>query len=200
MRMKPLTKAFIWIAAIASLLGLYFASNIKGYYRFKEICEKEGGLKVYQSLVKGEGWQLLDSTETSSAKYLLHVYDGIGFVRYRTAKGDEFDVTRQSQQRDSFGNLIYLESPSELALSPKYTYVEQRLIVEDSERIQRYRTSISDFSTKKILVDYQDFVYQPFSVQWGYGGGIACSLQDKPSDQQPNRTREDQISKAFGLK
>ena len=54
--MNSLIKFTIWVTAFVVLVGLYFASNIYGYYRFKSICAKEGGLKVYQPLQKGVGW------------------------------------------------------------------------------------------------------------------------------------------------
>lgn len=198
--MRLLTKALIWFVAIAALIGLYFFSNIKGYYRFKEICEKEGGLKVYQPLEKGVGWQTLEFSGASSAKYLLELSDGIEYVRFRTAKGEEFDLKRKSQARDSFGNPSYEEIPSNSQFEPRYVYAEQQIAFEDLPRTQHYKTTIAEASTKKILVQYQDFVYRPFTIDWGYGAGMACSMQDKPTDQQPNRAREDALLKAFANK
>ena len=39
--MKLMSKLLAWLAGTAMLTGLYFSDNIRGYYRFKEICEKK---------------------------------------------------------------------------------------------------------------------------------------------------------------
>lgn len=75
--MKPFFKFIIIVSIIPLLIGLYFFDNIKGYYRFKQYCEKEGGLKVYEAIKKGVGLLAKDKDEAHSAALL----ENIGFVR-----------------------------------------------------------------------------------------------------------------------
>lgn len=79
-------KKFLIIISIIFLsIFAFFFSNIKGYYRFKQYCEAEGGLRVYEPLEKNVGW-LADDFENARLVALLDRGD---FVRYTDKNGRE---------------------------------------------------------------------------------------------------------------
>lgn len=46
-----------WTIIIFVLIGAFFFDNIRGYYRFKALCEAHQELDVYQKLDTNVGWQ-----------------------------------------------------------------------------------------------------------------------------------------------
>ncbi len=67
----------IILAIVLSIAG-YFSDNIKGYYKFKQYCLKEGGLVFHRPLKKNVGWIAKNRSEAQ----LVSTRDHIGFVRY----------------------------------------------------------------------------------------------------------------------
>ncbi|WP_028450738.1 hypothetical protein [Chitinibacter tainanensis] len=86
--MQEFKKFIIILAMVVGLILIIFNENIRGYYRFKAICEKESGLRVYQKLEQGVGW-LADSY--SNARYVATI-QGVGFVRYVGQDGITYDL------------------------------------------------------------------------------------------------------------
>src|SRR5437868_10592772 len=71
-------KFLIFISIIFLSIFAFFFSNIKGYYRFKQYCEAEGGLRVYEPLERNVGWAAKDKEHAA----FTSVLDSVGFVRY----------------------------------------------------------------------------------------------------------------------
>src|SRR5690606_5791895 len=79
MTKKPKIPKWVWVSLLIPLLiGLYFAENIKGQFRFMQYCWKEGGLKVYEPLERGVGWEADSYYRAKSVASM----DGVGFVRF----------------------------------------------------------------------------------------------------------------------
>lgn len=76
--MKAVAKFCGIVLAIFLLVVWFFFDNIKGYYTFKEYCEKEGGLTVYEPLEMNVGWLAKDETDARFTTSL----DNVGYVRY----------------------------------------------------------------------------------------------------------------------
>jgi hypothetical protein len=156
MRMKPLTKALIGIAAIAALLGLYFASNIKGYYRFKEICEKEGGLKISETLILDKGWS---SDKNGGLKPLA--LEGVAFVRFEdgegTQSGDWYRVKKQRVTDDRFD-----KRPINPSNQIKYQYKTTVENMPNELRMQKIEESITDIENGRQVFLYRSFTYEQF--------------------------------------
>jgi hypothetical protein len=83
---KKSTSLYLIILPIVVLL--YFSNNIYGHFRFKYICQRDSGLRVYQKLERDKGW-LVDTKEMAQAVAPLK---GIGFARYFSRSGVAFDV------------------------------------------------------------------------------------------------------------
>lgn len=87
--MRSFFKIMAYLSIIPLFIGLFFFSNIKGYYRFKDYCEKEGGLRVYEPLERNVGWLAKDKYDGRVVALLTCV----GFVRYTDKKdGQTYDI------------------------------------------------------------------------------------------------------------
>jgi hypothetical protein len=73
---------------VAGVMLAYFSDNIRGYYRFKGLCETEGGLRVLHPLRRGVGWL------GRKGDHSLAAFPDVAFLRYRD--GAEFDVRYRS--------------------------------------------------------------------------------------------------------
>jgi hypothetical protein len=80
----------IKLGLVFGVLIIWFWSNIQGYYRFKQYCAREGGLKVYGKVLPDQGWLAVGSDPYN---YKAPFYLGkVAFVRYQDATGARFDV------------------------------------------------------------------------------------------------------------
>lgn len=193
---KSILKILLWPMGVALVLGLYFADNIRGYYRFKELCANEAGLKVYQPLERNVGW-LADKNE---AGYLLYFYSSILFVRYANGEQSLQDLIRTTEKRDSSDD-GFRSQPVDTIKQPLYGFQKRIEVVTNESRITRYKTTVTNLQSGQPAVVYQDFVYRIFSPDWGAGQGTACSsLRRSDSGQRPNRVQETAIQQAFSNK
>lgn len=192
--MNIVLKIFAWSVGIALLIGIYFSDNIRGYYRFKNICQKDAGLRVYEPLQKGEGWQ---TSRKSDAGYLLHYYDGISFVRFLDEKNSPQNLIRTANKNSSSDDGFRLQSIV-ANKSPRYEYHTEAAALPEEIRINRYISTITNLNSGKFSVIYQDFTYRLFKPDWGLGRGTACSSFDRSNGGSgPNNSQEVAIKKVF---
>ena len=69
---------------IVVAIAAYFGDNIRGYYRFKELCETEGGLKVFRPLLKNVGWQASSYEDARSAAHFTQIAFARSEIAFRT--------------------------------------------------------------------------------------------------------------------
>lgn len=160
--MKPLIKAGVWIAAFVTLVGLYFASNIYGYYRFKSICAKEGGLKVYQPLQKSVGWLI---EKNSGGGDPLSMYSA-SYTRFKKDDGSFYDMTMKMPIKEPYFEKDfdkYFEvNVSDISKQPAYELRQIYGAVPDGIRLSRHTIEVIEIATGKTLVAYQQFGYESF--------------------------------------
>jgi hypothetical protein len=154
--MKPLTKVFIWTSVIAALLGLYFASNIKGYYRFKEICRKDSGLTLIQKIQAGQGW--LVSNEYDRAPF---TYSQVAFLRYQSDKdGKTYDIHRADRKRVE--DPQYVIKPADLTKQVKYKYQFSSGKIAKENGVWFDLKEIIDLDTNRLQLQYITYTYKLF--------------------------------------
>ncbi len=155
--MKPFFKFIAIVSIIPLLVGLYFFDNIKGYYRFKQYCEKEGGLRVYEPLEKNVGWWADDYDSAHMAAQLKYV----AFVRYIDKKdGNEYDlqyVGRDPQRDSSFKQL-----PADQSKKIKYFWKNINEKIDGEIRLMRYGEKVLNIDNK-VLVSYNMLGYEKFN-------------------------------------
>jgi hypothetical protein len=152
--MKSSFKLIVIFLIIPLLIGLYFFDNIKGYYRFKQYCEREGGLRVYESLEKNVGWMADGHWEARAASLLNHVE----FVRYRD-KNDKKNYDLKYLGGDSQRNTSYEIKPEDISKVPIYLWADVSRSVHGELRMRNFGYEISRVSDSKIMARYYSFSY-----------------------------------------
>lgn len=154
--MKSFFKFITIVSAAPLLIGLFFFDNIKGYYRFKQYCEKESGFKIYEKLNSGYGWLVDDFGEPMHVAYLK----GVKFVRYKDKLTDKyFDMKYLSG--DPHLKKSFHISDANFDEITKYRWTNVSYFVSGELRLSKYGNEVIDDSGKKILGVYE-FSYAKF--------------------------------------
>ena len=177
-----LLKLAIWPLAAALVIGLYFAGNIKGYYRFKELCAKEAGLKVYQPLERGVGW-LDDGRRIYDAGPMTHE-DAVAFVRYRNEEdGQWYDVYRT--QRVKVGDDPFAQQPADLSKPVIYQRRWSTNKLPNEVRMGITKNEFIDLRTNQTAATYTQLGYSKFNPEntlLAAPSGIGCPEQGGGTD------------------
>ncbi len=186
--MNKITKILTWSAGVILLLGLYFADNIKGYYRFKKLCEQEGGLRLYQPLERDVGW-LSDGdsiTEAASMTYL----EAVAFMRYRNKEdGQWYDVYRVKRLKVS--DLGYAQRPADLSKPVVYQRKWSTKEIPNEIRMGITKEEFFDLRTKKLVASYTLLGYSQFDQDktiLAAPSGIACPIGGGGTDPRTGKT------------
>lgn len=154
--MKPFFKFIVVVFIVSLLIALYFFDNIKGYWRFKHYCEKEGGLKVFEPIKKSVGLLAENKRDARAAAIL----ENIGFVRYKDEDGNFYDIKYIGghPQQDS----SYEKKPSDLSVSLNYEWRFINVFVLGELRLARFGYEIFDANKNSTSVRYSIFYYSRF--------------------------------------
>jgi hypothetical protein len=175
--MRKVFKILVWPVCIALAIGLFFADNIKGYYRFKELCATEAGLKVYQPLERDVGW-FADGDIYSAIP--MTSYDAVAFVRYHNTNEDKwYDVHRAKRLKVS--DLDYTQQPADLSKPVVY---QSRVInhhdLPNEVRMGAQVTEFIDLRVNQLVASYTILGYSKFNPQntlLAAPSGIGCPEQ-----------------------
>ena len=150
-------KHMIWMAILVLLL-VYFSENIYGYYRFKQYCWNEGGLRVYQKLEKNVGW-LANNKRTAMVAAQL---DYIPFVRYPVKKENNrfYDIRYIGGHPGKKASYLEVESNMEIPVKYKWVFTSGRL--DNELRLTRQMDEIIDIKNGKPLIVFKKFSYSKF--------------------------------------
>lgn len=154
--MNPFFKVIAIISILPLLIALYFFDNIKGYYRFKQYCEKEGGLKVFEPIKKGVGLLAKNKEEAHSAALL----ENVGFVRYKDEDGSFYDIKYMGghPQLDS----SYDKKPSDSSLVVNYEWKVINMKFMHELRLGKKGFEIFDITKRIASAKYNIFNYSQF--------------------------------------
>ncbi len=155
--MKALIKFFGILLAIFLLIVWFFFDNIKGYYTFKEYCEKEGGLTVYEPLEKNVGWLAEDKDAAETALLL----GNIDFVRY-TDKDTEITYDMKYLGGDTEKESSFLVSVSDMEKPVIYHWNYVGREVPDELRLYISGYEIKNIKTQRSNVRYHIISYSRF--------------------------------------
>lgn len=158
--MRVLLKLLAWLVGLALMIGLYFSDNIRGYYRFKEICAKEAGLKVFRPLERNIGWTVKGGRieDTGMAVY----FKDVAFVRYRNEKdGNLYDVYRAPKLK--VGDPGYAQQPADLNKTVVYQFsVETIHSLPNEIRTGVQHFDVTELKTSRLAVRYSRLGYSKF--------------------------------------
>jgi hypothetical protein len=152
--MRTLTKLAVLVLAVSVSTLAYFAPNIRGYYRFKEICDAEGGLRVHQRLKRNVGWLVIGGAPTWPLT-LEHV----AFTRGKNRFGKMTDYRYLGGYGPMWRNS---EEPANLAIPVAYEVRWINEQVPNELRLRKYGHEIRDITTGEILVRWYQFNYGTF--------------------------------------
>ena len=172
---KRIFKILIWPVGFALAIGLFFASNIRGYYRFKEICANEAGLHIYQPLERNVGWTVSEGRMVDTG--FMVQFNEVAFVRYHDEKdGNWYDVYRAKKLK--VGDDGYARQPADLSKPVVYKYQTQLVHGMPNElRMGASYTDIFDLRIEKIVLRYSKFSYSKFDQKntiLAAPSGIGC--------------------------
>lgn len=173
--MRLVVKVARVVLAVPVAVLVYFAPNIHGYYRFQQICEEEGGLRIYGKIRKGEGW-LADE----HGRYDPASFEGVSFVRKPDSHGRVVDYRfkggRPGDERS------YEATPANPSIAVAYqikTVVGQ--LVPGELRLERSGYEVSDVSTGQVMVRWYQFRYSRFDrdrTLLAAPSGVYCHLSN----------------------
>lgn len=161
------------------------------YYQFKQLCEAEGGLKVYEKLDKGRGWTV-DKLFDSEAKFYAHTLTNAGFFR---AQGGVGFVPNGAKEKDLV-DIRYLGGPTLPMTSYNISIADLSQIItykiftgvgrERSDRVTRYWFEVRDVATTKVMLRSDQFRYNwrtiPVWHWFGPAGQTGCPLPGYKSE------------------
>lgn len=167
--MKPFFKFIVIVSIIPLLIALCFFDNVKGYYRFKQYCAKEGGLRVYKPIEENVGWLAKNRNEARTAALL----EKMNFVRYVSQEngvvydlyyvggnpgdGRSYAEGKASDEKPSIYEWSYINEKNIGGMRiGKYGY--EIINIKDTSLVARYYMfEYSWFDRSKTLLDSQSF-------------------------------------------
>ncbi len=174
-------KNIIYISIIPLLIGLFFFDNIRGYYRFKELCAVHKELVVYQKLEPNVGWQI-DLNKPYGKDIIeeyLYFMPQIKFFRFKDYRGRQiYDGRFVGNSRvswDKFDHLVrstlndtqedpknYAFLPANFEDKPVYQLENFSENIPNETRLARSGYRIRDLRTNQLMVVIERFGYGLF--------------------------------------
>jgi hypothetical protein len=154
--MSRLTNSALVVPAILLVVLGYFVPNIYGYYRFKVICDKEGGLRVHHKLRRGEGW----AAHASGAYDVASFDDNVPFVRMPDRFGHLFDYRYRGGLPGD--DRSYEATPANTALPVVYEIRSVSEQLSDETRLRRSGFEVREMTTGRLMIRWYQFGYSVF--------------------------------------
>lgn len=164
--MRRLTKVGFVVLAVPLMVLAYFAPNIRGYYRFKEICDVEGGLRVFEKIKKNQGWLVPDGPIG-----LAHIAFQRGKNRFGEARDYRYVGGRLGDDRS------FSESPIDPALVPMYEYRFINVALPGELRTRKFGYEVWDISSGRLMARWYQISYSRFEQErtlLAAPSGIVC--------------------------
>ena len=165
-------KTTLMILIVPALITVFFFDNIRGYYRFKELCGQEKNKQVINKVEPFQGWVLNDGLPSSKwDAFRIASLPYVKYVRYLDYKDKQiYDVkyfgdkepAKNSITKNSSYEEFYDIKHADLNESPTYLW---KKIIEDFPnelRTGRSGDQIVDLRTKKIVVNFTFIGYSLF--------------------------------------
>lgn len=163
-------KKFLIVVSLISLaIFAFFFSNLKGYYRFKQYCEAEGGLRVYEPLERNVGWVAEDKGLAMNAAMLSDVK----YSRYKDTKNSTmYDV-------EYVGGLVANQSSYRFRIAsddkPVYLLSESTVYLDQNNRLKKISYLIDNMVGKKVA-EFNKFYYSVWGGNLGGPDWVSCDV------------------------
>jgi hypothetical protein len=164
----------MWFALCLAAVVLYFATNIRGYYRFKELCAQEGGLRVYQHLTPNVGWQAKKHWGHMGVAHM----ERVAFARY-SDNGTLLDMRYRAGPTGVESS--YEIKPADEPLPVVYELRSVNESLPGELRTSRSGYEVREIATGKLLVRWYQIGFSMFDQDktlLAAPSGQACSPVD----------------------
>ena len=156
-------KIVIFLSIISLLIGLLFFDNIKGYYRFKELCEIEKNNQIIIKVRPNVGWVFNEGIPSTT----LHVFPIADFPHVKFVRFKDYDDKKLYDARYLGGNKSQDKS-YEIKLAnlnefPMYAWEKFETDLPGELRTNRYGDKVIDLKTKKVVVSVTNIGYSLFN-------------------------------------
>ena len=153
----PLARLSLGALAVVAAFGLYFSDNIRGYYRFKEACAKEGGLRLFEPIPMDVGWSADSANDARAAAQLKHVAF-VRFVDKQDGKAYEVRYLKGNPGDDS----SYETTSANLAVPVAYAWHWVSENVPGELRMTRSGVRVVNLATGRIALQWEQIGYSTF--------------------------------------
>lgn len=137
------TAQIIGVLILAILI--YFFDNIKGYYRFKQLCDEHQELIVYKKLEPNVGWQVDVNTRfhRDSVSEYLYFIPQIKFFRFQDYKNRQiYDGWFVGSERVPYERYNWGVYPRPSGDAVNFKFVEGNMDISPIYQIERFTESV----------------------------------------------------------
>jgi len=159
-KIKKIIAGFsVLIVGVVALTAMCFSDNIKGYYKFKHLCDTEGGLKVYEKLEASAGWEV----DYRRNAYVPAAFEEVDFVRFRDSKDESelFDLKYRDGMRDRRKSYDILNA--DISMQTKYKYIYKDSRIDPKLLISKTVYKVIDKEKKSTSIEFISFGYSMFN-------------------------------------
>ena len=168
---STLGMAFVVIPVV--MLVIYFSDNIQGYFKFKHLCETEGGLTVYEKLEPHVGWE----TDQRRIAYIPAEFEEVDFVRFP----DDKDKLKLLDLKYKSGSRNYRKSyeiiNADISSKTKYKFFYSSKMIDDKLLVSKTILKVIDIERKFTHINFVSFGYSMFDrnkTLLGAPSGTVC--------------------------
>ena len=150
------------ILIVPALITVFFFDNIRGYYRFKELCNIEKTKQIVNKVEPNMGWVFNeDVPSTTLLVFPTAALPHVKFVRFK-----DYD-NKQIYDARYLGGRIYSKKSFDVKLAdleqkPVYAWKQIQEEFPKELRTSRYGDQIIDLRTNKVIVNLTNIGYGLF--------------------------------------
>ena len=142
-----------------------------GYYQFKQMCEKEGGLRSFSKVEPNVGWW---ATSEANAEGILVHYPNVLFTRFLSKDGQWTDM----RYKGGYGSYSqYDVTPSDQSKKPRYREVLREEKVANAIRLRKEILIVLDESSNQAAFQTARFIFtwtNPETTLLGRSDSVVC--------------------------
>ena len=150
------------ILIVPALIAVFFFDNIRGYYRFKELCNIEKTKQIVNKVEPNMGWVFNEDVPSTT----LFVFPTAALPHVKFVRFKDYD-NKQIYDARYLGGRIYSKESFDVKLAdleqkPVYAWKQIQEEFPKELRTSRYGDQIIDLRTNKVIVNLTNIGYGLF--------------------------------------
>ena len=155
-------KTALMILIVPALITVFFFDNIRGYYRFKELCNIEKTKQIVNKVEPNMGWVFNEDVPSTT----LFVFPTAALPHVKFVRFKDYD-NKQIYDARYLGGRIYSKESFDVKLAdleqkPVYAWKQIQEEFPKELRTSRYGDQIIDLRTNKVIVNLTNIGYGLF--------------------------------------